>query len=354
MCFIDYSKAFDCVDHNRLWGIMTDFGIPTHLVVLLQRLYHNQEATVRTEQGNTEWFGIGKGARQGCVLSPYLFNLYAERIMRDALDNRAGGVSLGGRKINNLRYADDTTLVADTEEGLKELIRSVSAESEKQGLTLNIKKTKVMSTAPLTCFQLDGREVEVVNTFVFLGACIHCDATCDKEIKRRVTLGRKAMMGLQPVMKDRDIPLSLKRRLVYAMVFPVMMYGCESWVMKKADMRRIEAFEMWCWRRMMRVKWTDRVSNSLIKIWADPKAPLLSMVVKQALSYFGHVMRADGMEKDVMLGKVEGSRRRGKPRMRWMDMITREAGKNLKELKEMVKNRRGWRQYVLRVTRDRD
>ena len=146
ICYIDYKKAFDCFDHERLWVILRDMGVPVHLTVLLKRLYTNQEATVRTEFGETDNIDIGKGVRQGCILSPLLFNIYAENIMREALEERDSGISIGGRIVTNMRYADDTTLLAGTKEDLTELVERVRRASEKAELYLNVGKTKVMTT----------------------------------------------------------------------------------------------------------------------------------------------------------------------------------------------------------------
>ena len=173
-CFIDYTKAFDCVDHNKLWKILKEIGIPDHLTCLLRNLYASQESTVKTGHGTTDWFHIGKGVRQGCILSPCLFNLYAEYIMRnDGLDEAQAGIKIAGRHINNLRYADDTTLMAESEEELKSLLMKVKEEREKVGLKLNIQKTKIMASGPMTSWQIDGETMETVIDFI-LGAPKYC------------------------------------------------------------------------------------------------------------------------------------------------------------------------------------
>ena len=203
-------------------------GIPDHLTSLLRNLYAGQEATVRTGHGTTDWFQIGKGARQGCILSPSLFNLYAEYIMRNAgLYEAQAGIKTAGRNINNLRYADDTTLMAETEE-LKSLLMKVKEESEKVGLKLNIQKTKIMASGSITSWQIDGERVETVIDFIFLGSKITADGDCNHEIKRCLLLGGKVMTNLDSLLKSRDITLPTKVCLVKAMVFPVVMYGCES------------------------------------------------------------------------------------------------------------------------------
>ena len=215
--FIDYAKAFDCVDHNKLWKILKEMGIPDHLTYLLSNLYAGQEATVRTGHGTTDWVQIGRGVRQGCILSPCLFNLYAEYIMRNAgLEEAQAGIKIAGRNINNLRYVD--------------------------------------------------------------------------EIKRHLLLGRKAMTNLDSILQSRDITLPTKVYLVKAMVFPVVTYGCESWTIKKTKRRRIDAFEWWCWRRLLRVPWTARRSNQSILKEISPEYSLEGLMLKLKLQYFGHLL----------------------------------------------------------------
>ena len=174
ICFIDYVKVFDCVDHNKLWKILKEMEIPGHLTYLLRNLYAGQEATVRTRHETTDWFQIGKGVRQGCILLPCLFNLYAEYIMRNAgLDEAQAGVKTARRNINNLRYADDTTLMAENKEELRSLLMKVKEESEKVGLKLNIQKTKIMASHPITLWEIDGETIETVRDY-FWGLQNHC------------------------------------------------------------------------------------------------------------------------------------------------------------------------------------
>src|SRR5574342_395192 len=235
-CFTHYAKAFDCVDHNKLWEILKEMGIPDHLTCLLRNLYAGQEATVRTRHGTTDWFQTGKGVCQGCILSPCLFNFYAEYIMRNArLDEAQAGIKMAGRNINNLRYADDTTLMAESEEELKSLLMRVKEESEKASLKLNIQKTKIMASSPITSQQIYGETMETVSDFTFLGSKITADGDCSHEIKRCLLLGRKAMTILDSILKNRDFTLPTKVCIVKAMVFPVVMYGYESWTLKKAE-----------------------------------------------------------------------------------------------------------------------
>ena len=220
------------MDHKKLWKILKEMGIPDHLICLLRNLYAGQEATVRTGHGTTDWFQIGKGVDQGCILSLCLFNFYVEYIMRNAgLEEAQAGIKIAWRNINNLRYADNTTLMAESEE-LKSLLKE---ESEKVGLKLNIQKTKIMASGPTTSWQMNGETVETMADFIFLGSKITADGDFSHEIKRHLLLGRKVMTNLDSILKSRDITLTTKVHLVKAMVFPVVMYGCESWTVKRAE-----------------------------------------------------------------------------------------------------------------------
>jgi len=312
-CFIDYAKAFDCVDHNKLWEILKEMGIPDHLTCLLRNVYAGQEATIRTGHGTTDWFQIGKGVRQGCMLSPCLFNLYAEYIMGNAgLEEAQAGIKTAGRYIDNLRYADNTTLMAESEEELKILLMKVKEEGEKVGLKLNIQKTKIMASGPITSWQIDGETEETVSDFIFVGSKITADGDCSHKIKRLLLLGRKVMTNLDSILKSRDITLPTKVHLVKAMVFLIVMYGWESWVIKKAEHRKTDAFEVWCWRRLLRVPWSSRRSNQSILKEISPECLLEGLMLMLKLQYFDYLMqRADSFEKTLMLGKIEDRRRSG-------------------------------------------
>ena len=218
-------------------------GIPDHLTCLLRNLYAGQEATVRTGYGKADWFQIRKGVHQGYILSPCLLNLCAEYIMQNAgLDEVQAGIKIAGRYINNLRFAGDTTLVAESDEELKSLLMKVKEESENVGLKLNIQKAKIMASSPITSWKIDGGTMEPVRDFILGGFRITADGDCSHETKRHFLLGRRAMTNLDSMLKNKDITLPTKVHLVKATVFPVFMYGCESWNIKKAECQRIDAF----------------------------------------------------------------------------------------------------------------
>ena len=229
--------------------------------------YGDAVMTKITGHGTTDWFQIGKGVCHGCILSPCLFNLYAEYIMRNAgLEEAQAGIKIAGRNISHLRYADDTTLMAESEEELKSLLMKVEDESEKVGLKFNVQKMKIMASGSITSWQIDGETVETVSDFIFLRSKITADGDCSHEIKIRLLLGRKVMTNLDSILKSRDITLPTKLHLVKAMVFPVVMYGCESWTVKKAE-RRSAAFELWCWRRHLDCKEIQPVHSGGDQPW---------------------------------------------------------------------------------------
>ena len=253
------------------------------------------------------------------------------------------GIKITGKNINNLRYADDTTLMAESEEELKSLLMKVKEKSEKVGLKFNIQKTKIMTSGPITSWEIDGETVETVSDFIFLGSKITADGDCSHEIKRHLLLGRKVMSNLNSIFKSRDITLPTKVHLVKTMIFPVVMYACESWTINKAECQRIDAFELWCWRRLLRVPWTARKSNQSILKEISPGCSLEGLMLKLKLQYFDHLMkRTESLEKTLMLGKIGGRRRRGRQRMRCLDGITNSTDMGLGELRVLVMDREAW------------
>jgi len=263
-------QSFWFLDHKKLWKIFKEMGIPDHLTCLLRNLHAGQEATVRTGHGTTYWFQIGKGVCQGCILSPW----------KQKLESRLPG---------EISITSDIQMTPSLWQTEKSLLMKVKEEIEKVGLKLNIQKTKIIASGPITSWKINGETVETVTVFVFWGSKITADGNYSHEIKRCLLLGRIVMTNLDSVLKSRDITLPTKVHVVKAIVFPIVMYGCESWTMKKAGHWRIYAFELWCWRRLLSVPWTARRSNQSILKEISPGCSLEGLMLKLKLQYFGHL-----------------------------------------------------------------
>ena len=359
LCFIDYHKAFDTVTHEVLWKTMIGMGFPKHIILLIKNLYENQTATVKTSYGLSDFFQIGQGVRQGCILSPNLFNIFSEQIMRSALADFDGTVTVGGRKITNLRYADDIVLISGSMTELTELTNKVNMASKDSGLHLNSRKTKVMKIiADKECYDdqnlvIGGEEVETVSDFCYLDTiCTDCyDDT--KEIKRRIAIAKTAVVSLAKVWNYKSISFTTKMRILKCLVFPIATYGAECWVMKDSDRKRIKAFELWAYRRLLRIKWVEMRTNEWVVGKLGQRPCLLQEIDKRKLSFVGHVIRSKELGCDLIMGMVFGKRNRGRPKMRFIDNIKDIAGIGIARIVREAEDRENWRRFCRGATADR-
>lgn len=352
LCFVDYEKAFDNVRWPKLWTSLKELGVPPHLTTLVKNLYEASQAVVKIDNTLSEKCRIRKGVRQGCVLSPLLYNIYSELVMRRTLENWNGGVKIGGRRFSNLRFADDTLLIACSAEELLEFIRRLEEVSREYGLKINAKKTKVMIVDRNNENQRQPRKTgnfDVVDKFVYLGSMLHSSGSCEFEIRRRIEIARSAMIKLAKIWKDRNITRNTKISLVNALVFPVFSYGSETWVIRSNDRKRIDAFEMWTWRRMLRIPWTARRTNVSVLNEIRPAQRLSSMTYGRILKFFGHVSRHDNMEKLVVQGRPEGTRKRGRSPTRWTDLISKLTETSVAVAARQANDRKTWKTTVRRI-----
>lgn len=351
ICFVDYSKAFDSVKWPMMWKTLLEMGTPQHLVHLLRELYEGGTASVRTDDLLSDSFHPSAGVRQGCILSPLLFNIYTELVMRITLENWTDGVAIGGYKIANLRYADDTTLFASSADLMEELLLKMEHVSLTFGLKINRSKTKMMIVDRVNNNSPEVTQIancDVVQSYVYLGALISNNGGCVDEVKRRMAITRNSMVKLKKVWRNRNITKATKVRLVRTLVFPIFLYAAETWTVRELEKGKIDALEMWCWRKMLRISWTEFRTNVSILQELGIKQRLSSVVQSRILQYFGHVSRRgnDSIERLVVQGRVEGTRSRGRSPMRWTDQVKSAIGGHVSDCSRKTANRERWREIV--------
>ena len=332
---------------------MREMGFPAHIISLLESLYENQESAVRTNVGTTDWFSVSKGVRQGCCLSPQLFNLYTEQVMRNVLEyEEYDAVSIGGMPISELRYADDTVLVSSSEEGLKKLLESTRQHSEVAGLMINSKKTKLMKLdkAPdMNGLTLNGVQLDVVNNFEYLGVKIKNNGDGSDEVRKRLAMGTKILNQLRTLWKDTHVATRMK--VLKTIVFPVATYGCESWVFTGEVEKRITAFENKSARKILRISYIKHKRNVEVREECGLEyEELLRAVKRRKLKYFGHVERHNTIQRTVLEGRTPGRRGRGRPRRRWEDDIKQQLQMDMGRAKKMAQNRSEFRRAVNAAT----
>ena len=352
ICFIDYTKAFDRVKHSKMIECLKEIGVDDKDLQIITKLYWEQTAVVWTESGLTSEFKIKKGVRQGCVLSSSLFNLYTEKIFKEVED--MPGVNIGGMNINNLRYADDTSLLCLGPTDLQNLLHAVNEAGKPYGMEMNVIKTKTMvvsksKATPQINITLEGRPIQQTMKMVYLGGLTTNDGKCEQEIKRRIELARTAFQNMSKVLTSRKINIQTRKRLLQCYVWSTLLYGSETWTLHKPTIKRLEAFEMWSYRRMMRISWTKHKTNEEVLRMANVKRSLITIITKRKCQYFGHLIRRNGIQRTLLEAKIEGKRGRGRPRVMWMDNIKDWTKRNYGECVWLAEDRYKWRSMTVNL-----
>ena len=354
LCFIDYSKAFDKVKHERLFGMLENLDIDGKDLRVIRNLYWDQTAAVRIEGEYSDFKHIKRGVRQGCVMSPDLFNLYSETILRNLED--VPGLKVNGENLNNLRYADDTVLMAESVEQLQKLLDTVVLASEAMGLSLNVKKTECMvvskrSSNPRCNLVSKGERIKQVTKFKYLGYLITSDGRCATEIRKRIAMAKDAFQKMKSILANRNITMTTKIRILKTYIWSVLLYGCECWTINKEIERKLEAAEMWLIRRMMRISWTDKRTNESVLKEANLERSLIKTLRRRQLEFLGHVCRHKGLEHVAITGKIEGKRSRGRQRITFIESLnswsTNVASSNT--FLKLTEDRSGWRSMIANV-----
>ena len=352
--FVDFKKAFDRVWHAALWATMRLYNINANLIRVIEHLYDKATSAVYFNGSIGDWFRTTVGVRQGCLLSPTLFNIFLERIMTDALKDHEGTISIGGRTITNLRFADDIDGLAGSEKELENLVERLDKTSTNYGMQISAEKTKLMTNninGISTDIRVCGEKLETVTSFKYLGAIV-TDAGSKPEILARIAQTTVALTKLKTIWKDRNIALSSKIRLMRALVMSIFLYACESWTLTADLERRIQAMEMRCFRRLLGISYKDHITNeevrNRVRQAIGPHEDLLTTVRRRKLKWYGHVSRSSGLAKTVLQGTVQGKRKRGRQRKRWEDNISEWTGMRLSETLRQSERREEWRELVTR------
>ena len=352
ICFVDFEKAFDKVPHARLINSLVNLGIDEKDIQLIKNLYWHQMAKIRTKNTISTEIEICKGVRQGCILSLILFNVFSEELFKFAMENISDGIKVNGETINSIRYADDTVLMADTDVGLQNIMDSVQRACSDYGMKINVKKTKTMvisknQNIPIP-FQIDGEVLELVNRFKYLGSWIERDTNPDNEIRTRIEQARQGFLRYKRLLSDPYLDLSLRLRLVKCYVWSILLYGVESWTLKAGMFNKLEAFELWCYRRMLRIPWTARVTNNEVLQKIGGERELLHIIKIRKTTYLGHLLRNEKYELPQLIieGKLEGKRGLGRKRLSWMRNIRNWTGMNFEQVLRTAQDRHAFANVI--------
>jgi len=354
ICFVDFEKAFDRVNWIKMMEVLRKIGVDWKDRRMISSLYMEQTATVRVEGEYSEPSFIGRGVRQGCCLSPLLFTVYAEMMMIEAMEGIEEGIKVGGKLLQDVRFADDQAMVASSELGLQKLLDGLVRAAKQYDMKINVKKTKVMrmsrSGKGNIKILIDGQLVEQVTKFKYLGSLISGDGRCEAEIKARAAMARDTFSKRKELLTQK-MSRSVKKKIVKTVVWSVALYGAETWILREEDVRRLNALEMWLWRRMEKISWTQKQTNEAVLAIVGEKRHLVDIIVQRKKNWVGHVLRGDGLLREVMEGKMEGKRPRGRPRM---GMLQELLEGSYGDMKRRAEDRDKWKCWVPRTCRKTD
>ena len=322
-CFVDYEKAFDRVRWPKLIEILKNIGVDWRDRRMVSQLYMHESITIRVANEETEPGIVGRGVRQGCPLSPLLFNIYAEAMVQEAMSPIKEGVKVGGRVVKAVRFADDQAMVADSEEGLQRMITSLNQVVERYGMKINIKKTKIMKVGRERSninVSINDERLEQVREFKYLGSTISEDGRCRREITYRIAMAKQAFNKRKELLAG-GLNMNLKKRMIKCLVWSVLLYGCETWTMNKKEIDKMEACEMWLWRRMLKVNWSERVSNEEILERCGEQRSIIKDINQRKKKWAAHNLRHESLLKTVIEGRFEGNRSRGRPRKGMLESV---------------------------------
>lgn len=331
--------------------VLQQVGVDERDRDLIKNLYTEQTVVIRVDGKDSEAAKIGRGVRQGCPMSPLEFNIYIEALVKKAMEHQKDGVKVGGQIVQAVRFADDQAMVANSNAGLQRIMDSLNKTSEEYGMKINLKKTKVMRISrnggSKITINIDGEKLEQVKQFSYLGSTVTEDGKSHSEIKRRIILGREAFNKNKELMRGK-LELSLKKRLIKTIIWSGVLYGSETWTLQKEDIKRLEAFEMWLYRRIMKIKWTEHKTNEEVLEMVEEKRMLIKTIRERQKNWVGHVLRSDTLLRTVWEGRMEGKKMAGRPRTKLLDWIIQETdNRTYDNLKKLALDRRRWKTWNL-------
>ena len=350
--FIDFKKAFDRVWHTGMYRVLQHYNIPRKLTALIQNLYSQAVSAVRIGVDISDWFHQTVGVRQGCVLSPDLFNLFLEHVLSEALDAYQGGALVNGRRVSNLRFADDIDLMGETVTEAQDILTAVHLSSQKHGLEISKEKTKVLlvsKEARDVTISIENQQLEQVTHFKYLGTEITQQNCSSTDIRCRTAQALVAASNLNIIWRNVGISLKTKLRLLDCLVIPIALYGCETWTLNKADTNKLQAFGMKCLRKVLNISWQDHITNHDIATRTSRKEEyIVNIVRRRQHTWLGHVLRMDGnrLPKMSLQAHAHGKRYRGRPRQSWIDTALEGSGLDIKTAVHKAHNRDEWRSCI--------